>query len=895
MAASPAEPVPSSRRLSLAARLFLLVLVLLSLAIGGAVGVSFRQGETIAGRAVDRALAASAEVQAESAAQRLEEVELKVQLLAADASFVNYIADSQGGVPGGSDPALTESASIYDLLRERQEAFGFDLGIVLDPLGNVLARTDQPESFDESLADDAFATTAIEQLTPISGYWRREGKVYQAAIWPLDKGRDLVGFLVIARSLDDGVARRLRRLSNADVAILLPTPERILITGSSLADTDRSALQAWLDADSGGLASAVRAGGMLDRVALQLGPSRYAARLVALDAEGGAEVGSALQLTSLDEAESGYRAILNTVGMAGLAALVLALPLCLLLARATLQPLRDMAKVAKEAAAGRYQHRIGLGGSDELAELSNAFDSLLADLRGERDIESYVTHLSRLLPEPGDETSAGAGPVTGEGRPAQKSAMLLLAVDLRQRLLPGSGQSSTALLALAADYVGGIEATAQEHGGERLLVAGSRMLLGFAGESRLPAALGCLRTLIEADSELAAALLDGEVVHGSLPERSELVALGPAVQQVERLLADAPAGWALLPKSLGDTLKATHGDGAVKVGKGQLSGKAFYCLDGEALQRLPLRAPAAAAAPAAADASGMLATRVSGAPILSASKDLAPGTRLGGRFRIVAVLGSGGMGVVYKARDLELDDVVALKMLKGDALRDREQLERLKSEIKLARRITHPNVLRTFDFGEIDGLPFISMEYVRGMTLRYLLKQADRVPYTAALRIARQLCAGLQAAHEVGVLHRDIKPENLILEASGNAKLMDFGIARPIRRDAPGTTEAGFYLGTPAYSAPEQLAGQDVDHRADIFASGALMCEMFSGQLPFEGASTVELYMAQMHGEPRRPRELGASIPEALEAIILRCLARRREDRFQSAAELGAALDALRT
>ena len=146
------------------------------------------------------------------------------------------------------------------------------------------------------------------------------------------------------------------------------------------------------------------------------------------------------------------------------------------------------------------------------------------------------------------------------------------------------------------------------------------------------------------------------------------------------------------------------------------------------------------------------------------------------------------MGVVYKARDIELDDVVALKMLKAAALLDGEQLERLKSEIKLARRITHPNVLRTFDFGESDGRPYISMEYVRGMTLRYLLRQAGRIPYSAGLRIARQLAAGLGAAHAVGVLHRDIKPENLILEASGNAKLMDFGIARPLRRSEPGSS-----------------------------------------------------------------------------------------------------------
>src|SRR5690606_14124827 len=191
-------------------------------------------------------------------------------------------------------------------------------------------------------------------------------------------------------------------------------------------------------------------------------------------------------------------------------------------------------------------------------------------------------------------------------------------------------------------------------------------------------------------------------------------------------------------------------------------------------------------------------------------------------------------------------------------------------------------------------MPFISMEYVRGMTLRYLLQQNASVPYSAALRIARQLCAGLEAAHDVGVLHRDIKPENLILEASGNAKLMDFGIARPIRRSAPGQTEPGMYVGTPAYSAPEQLAGEDVDHRADIFATGVVLCEMFCGRLPFTGSSTVELYMAQVQGAPPAPRELNPDLDEQLEAIILRCLQRRREDRFQSATELGRALSALR-
>ena len=225
-------------------------------------------------------------------------------------------------------------------------------------------------------------------------------------------------------------------------------------------------------------------------------------------------------------------------------------------------------------------------------------------------------------------------------------------------------------------------------------------------------------------------------------------------------------------------------------------------------------------------------------------------------------------------------------MLKPSALMDAEQLDRLKSEIKLARKITHPNVLRTFDFGEVDGHPYISMEYVRGLTLRYLLKETQRIPYSAGLRIARQLCAGLAAAHEVGVLHRDIKPENLILEQTGNAKLMDFGIARPIRRTAPGYTQEGTFLGTPNYSAPEQLAGDELDERADIYSSGVLMCEMFCGKLPFSGSNTLEIYMAQTQAAPIKPSEHWPEIPPPLEAIILRCLQRSPRDRFASAAEL---------
>ncbi len=875
---NPAANTPPARRLPLATRMFLLVAGLLLLAVGAAVWVSIRQGANIAQRAVDHALEASAAVQAEFAEQRLAEVELKVQLIAADAAFVNYISESQGGIPGAIEPLVAETASIYDLLIERQQAFGFDLGMVLDPLGNVLARSDQPEALDESLAGDPFVASAVDPVAPISGYWRMGTSLYQAAVWPLDQAGDLVGFLIVARSIDDAMGERIRAVSDADIAFLLPTEERLVIGAASLDDAIRVDLAALLGRDAHPLIEAARATGRLERFELELAGARWVGQLRPLSVEGGAGVGSALQLTSLDEAEAGYRSILNTVALAGLIALLIAIPLTLLLSRASLRPLRDMARAAKDAVSGNYQGRIGLSGKDELAELSQAFDTLLSDLRGERDIESYVTHLSRLLPEPGDEPLAEQAVIE---QPAGWHKGLMLALDLRGVLQPDA--EPLAARQLAADLQGAFAGVAADTSGRWLGLQGNRGLILFESHDGLTSALHAARTALADCKGLRASLTGGDWLIGQLESGAAAVVLGSDLVTAERLCQEGAAGWLLLSKSLGERLRSEMPSLPIKVAKGGLSGKPFFAIGVAGLGALP----ALSTRPAAASRSTVVAPAAAG-------RDLLAGSRLGGRFRILSVLGSGGMGVVYKARDLELDDVIALKMLKREALHDADQLERLKSEIRLARRITHPNVLRTFDFGEIDGKPFISMEYVRGMTLRYLLSQHERVPYSASLRIARQLCAGLEAAHEVGVLHRDIKPENLILEASGNAKLMDFGIARPIRRNAPGQTEPGMYVGTPAYSAPEQLAGEDVDHRADIFASGVLLCEMFCGGLPFEGSSTVEIYMAQMQHPPRAPRSLNPELPEALEQVILRCIERRREDRFQSATELGRALAGLR-
>jgi serine/threonine-protein kinase len=559
-----------------------------------------------------------------------------------------------------------------------------------------------------------------------------------------------------------------------------------------------------------------------------------------------------------------------------------------------------MAEAAEAAAAGNFQTRIGSEGKDELARLARAFDSLLSDLREKSDMEGYVGNLARFLPEPGQEggpvVEVRTRPMTVPVLP-RREPLALLGLEFRELLTLPADMPAEHVLAAQSRVQAQLDHAAAAVGATGRPSGGARWLFVLAGERRLVDALSLLREVLHASATPpAAALADGAMVRGVSGAADSLI--GAPLVQIDRLLCDAAPGQLLAARQTGELVRQALGDDAMSVATGAFSGKQFYALNAAVLDRVP--APLApAASPDATmrrDAVGAAATPRSAEAVrqLRDNGELAPGTTLGGRYRVLSVLGAGGMGVVYKAHDLELDDVVALKMLKPGALVDAEQLDRLKSEIKLARRITHPNVLRTFDFGEVNGLPYISMEYVRGMTLRYLLREAKRVPYSAGLRIARQLAAGLAAAHEVGVLHRDIKPENLILEANGNAKLMDFGIARPVRRSMPGHTQPGTFLGTPNYCAPEQLAGEDVNERADIYSCGVLMTEMFCGALPFSGSNTMEIYMAQMQQEPAKPSALWPEVRPELEALILRCLRRNAAERPASAAELAAALSQLR-
>jgi serine/threonine-protein kinase len=263
-----------------------------------------------------------------------------------------------------------------------------------------------------------------------------------------------------------------------------------------------------------------------------------------------------------------------------------------------------------------------------------------------------------------------------------------------------------------------------------------------------------------------------------------------------------------------------------------------------------------------------------------------PGTMLAGRYRIVGLVGKGGMGEVYRADDLKLGQPVALKFLPTVVAGDQNRLTRFLSEVKIARQVSHPNVCRVYDVGEAEGHHYLSMEYVDGEDLATLLKRIGRLPSDKALQIARQLCAGLAAAHEQGILHRDIKPANVMLDGRGRAKLTDFGLAGL----AEGIEGAEVRAGTPSYMAPEQLSGRGVSVRSDLYSLGLVLYELFTGKRAFDAETATDLVRLQQESTPPTPSSFMDGFDPAVERVLLQCLDKEPAQRPATALTVAAAL-----
>lgn len=263
----------------------------------------------------------------------------------------------------------------------------------------------------------------------------------------------------------------------------------------------------------------------------------------------------------------------------------------------------------------------------------------------------------------------------------------------------------------------------------------------------------------------------------------------------------------------------------------------------------------------------------------------AAGTQLGTRYRIVGLLGQGGMGEVYRADDLELGQSVALKFLPPDFAAKPGAIERFKSEVRTARQIAHPNVCKMYDIGEIDGHIFLSMEYIDGEDLAAVIRRLGRPSKEKSLEIARQLCLGLAAAHETGILHRDLKPANVMIDGRGRVRITDFGLAGLIDELAAQNEK----VGTPAYMAPEQLSGGTVSIRSDIYALGLVLYELYSGKRAFEAANAADVRSFHQSGTVTTPSSLSTEIDPAVERVIMRCLEKEPQARPASVyAVLGA-------
>ncbi|MDJ0656291.1 MAG: protein kinase [Xanthomonadales bacterium] len=876
----------SSPRWSLATQIFLLTALLVVLVVGLAVGVGVMQGQRLAQQSVDESLTRSTITQVDIERLRARQAELVAEIIATDTNITSYIRQAAGdelfGDGAGQDTEL-DRASIADLMAERQAEYEFDLAVVLGVDGEVLARSDRPVRDDETLSEDPLVAEMVAELIPITDIWRDGQDLYQMAMTPMDENFNLIGFLMIGMRIDASFLDEVKRATGAEQ--IWTTPDGQSLSTLPAVETE----QILADLNSSDTTFQALMAGQSDtyRRVLDFGGSSWKINVEPVALDETQVLAAVMSLVPLEPVLAPHRRQWMILGAVGAAAILLGLALSLMFSRRVTRPLSQLSTAAAAASAGDYKQHFDATGSSEIVSLGEAFESLLSELREKQDMEEYVSDLSRFLPDPGMDSGGSNRTQQAGGKPAREE-LALLALDYRHLARHDESSNAEDSIRRFQASLSQIAALAEVLDASLESFSGHRAIIGFRGAEAVPHALEFSGHVAEHASDkpsmaLVMGVVDRGMVRAGLSTAEVLI--GRASHQLDLLLEEADTGMMLLSpgiKSSAETLLERF-DVQAGVRKGRLSGRKYYALDFPTLAQMASDASERTIAVDVEQTESVIES-------VSRTREIVPGDVFADRYEVISILGQGGMGVVYKALDRELEDFVALKTLLPDTASDSQYLEQLKEEIRLARKVTHPNVLRTFDFGSHHGLAYVSMEYVRGMTLRFLMKRA-RLPFSAGLRISRQVCAGLAAAHGEDVVHRDIKPENVILQANGNAKLMDFGIASPVNAGDEGL---GVFAGTPRYASPEQMEGKGLDATADVFACGVMMYELFSGETPFPGTDLMEIYMAKRHGTGTPLGEVWTDAPAGVEAVVMRCLAPDLDQRYANGDELGAALGDLR-
>lgn len=834
---------------------------------GSAATVTFLRGNESARQLAVEELEHSHQVLTVLRQQRFQLLRYISRIFSTDELLTSYLAEAaQQG----------DMVSVLDSIEEYQNLLTFDLAVVLDRNGRVLTRTDDPSAAGEDLSASSLLTAALEDRENRAfGVWQQGEQLYYAAAVPLVRQFDLVGYIIVAFSIGDPLALQIERMGGAETLVLASSPTGPTVAASTLDPGQADRVVSGLRRSGEVLALAMNRGQRVDQEELELDGDRWLTFLVPLEDAVGQSIGATVILTPLSARVSVFRQILLVLAGTGAISLVVAVLLASALGRRLTKPLQTLAAATEQAAVGNLDTVVPDVGGGAAGRMAQSLSQMLSSMREKINLELYLGHVMRYLPEPA-KTGGVARPAAGQ--------VSLLAVEMRRFANPKIGYDPEENLGRFGRDIQRIATATASHQGRIESVYGHRVLAVFNGENHLFRALAAATEVLAMLSQRenvfdepeppAVALAAGGVITGSViwGDHPSPAIAGVPVQQIESLLREATPGEIYFTKPIYDAMAPALQRAGIqaRAQRGLLSPQPLLLINVEQAAQVTGVSPTA-------DSSSYSEERRS-------LSDVAPGTVLGNRFDVLAQLGAGRGGLVIKARDRELGDLVTLKMLRGEVVADAARFERLRNVIRLARGIHHANILQVLDFGETDGIPFISFEQVRAMTLRYLIDQTERIPMMAALRIGRQITFGLLGAHQQGLLHLALKPQNVLVQPAGGVKLMDFGFSHLATADQESTV---------CYLAPEQLEGRDGEARSDLWAWGILMYEMLTGEPP-RRANTVAEMRQKLMMEEVEPPSTKAELPSELEQIILRCLAQRPDDRFGTPLELLEALEELR-